>query len=53
MPRPKTVHGRCPICRMQMQQRHRPYCIHCRRAIEEAKMEIDDSSQFADGLWES
>lgn len=33
---------RCPICKMLMQDRHKPYCIYCRRLIEEAQRELDD-----------
>jgi len=42
MVRTKTVHRKCPICRMRMQDRHRPFCVYCRRLMEKAQTELDE-----------
>ena len=33
---------RCPLCKMLMYERDKPYCIYCRRMIAEAQAELDD-----------
>lgn len=38
----KMAHRRCPICGMQMTERHRPFCLYCRRLMQEAQVELDD-----------
>ena len=33
---------RCPLCKMLMYEREKPYCIYCRRMIAESQAELED-----------